>query len=179
MELLDPQEPMRFTPDQRPPVPEPPPVRILAVEDVVLLGSSGVERALDEFYVGLLRFERVDIEPPPRRQVEPILGGAAPVVKPTRIPRPLPQLAAGAMQGPVYRAENGRISIQVLEPPIERSTLRALGIEVPSLISFVLELDQREMEYTRQRGVRPGFDAVLLQDPAGNWLEVSESRPVG
>lgn len=44
--------------DRRPPMPEPPPVRLVAVADVHLLAAAGKEVELDAFYVDLLRFER-------------------------------------------------------------------------------------------------------------------------
>src|SRR4051812_41492244 len=45
-------------PDQRPLIPEPPPVRLHAVEDVRLPAVVGLEKELDAFYVDLLEFER-------------------------------------------------------------------------------------------------------------------------
>lgn len=48
--------------DVRPHMPEPPPVRIVAVEDVTLPASAGMERDLDAFYVDLLEFERDEKE---------------------------------------------------------------------------------------------------------------------
>jgi hypothetical protein len=44
--------------DQRPRMPEPLPVRIVAIEDVKLPAIAGVEVELDRFYVGLLEFQR-------------------------------------------------------------------------------------------------------------------------
>jgi hypothetical protein len=44
--------------DGLPRLDEPPPVRLVAVEDVRLPTPPGVEAALDGFYVGLLRFRR-------------------------------------------------------------------------------------------------------------------------
>jgi hypothetical protein len=45
-------------PDRRPKMPEPPPVQLVAVEDVTLDGVAGLEKDMDQFYIGLLRFER-------------------------------------------------------------------------------------------------------------------------
>lgn len=177
MELAETGDPLKLKHDSRPPMPEPPPVRLVAVEDVVAIAPPGVERALDDFYVGLLRFERVDVPLPAKRQTEPVLGDAAPELPPVRADRPLPRLAAGAIEGPVYRAENRRLCVQIHEPLIERDNLRPQGIEVPSLVAIAVELTRREIEYTRQRGIYPGQDSILLQDPGGNWLEISESRP--
>jgi hypothetical protein len=44
--------------DQRPNVPEPPPVRLVAVEDVHVPAVSGLAPQLDAFYADLLRFAR-------------------------------------------------------------------------------------------------------------------------
>ena len=49
-------------PDHRPHMPEPPPVRLTAVEDVHVPAVVGLAPKLDEFYAGLLRFEREPAE---------------------------------------------------------------------------------------------------------------------
>src|SRR5687768_4929972 len=46
--------------DPRPRLPEPLPVRLVAVEDVRMRAPRGVEEQLDLFYVGLLGLERID-----------------------------------------------------------------------------------------------------------------------
>jgi hypothetical protein len=53
------EEPIPFEPviDTRPRMPEPLPVRVIAVADVSLPAGDGLERKLDEFYVDLLGFE--------------------------------------------------------------------------------------------------------------------------
>jgi hypothetical protein len=149
----------------------------------VILAHAGVERAMDELYVGVLKFEREDAPPEgsavkARPDVEPVLGGDAPRVPPARVVRPLPPLAAGAIRGPVYRAERHRLCVEVHEPPVRRDDLRPTMIEVPSLPTLTAELDGREIEYVRQRGVNPGEECVSFQDPAGNWLEVTGMRPI-
>jgi hypothetical protein len=48
--------------DERRHMPEPPPVRLVAVEDVHLAAVSGKAPELDALYVGLLRFEREPAE---------------------------------------------------------------------------------------------------------------------
>jgi hypothetical protein len=59
MELEKPSIDFKGAPeDKRLKVPEPPPVRLVAVEDVTLDATSADAAKLDEFYVGLLRFER-------------------------------------------------------------------------------------------------------------------------
>jgi hypothetical protein len=63
----------------------------------------------------------------------------------------------------IYRAENFNLYFDVLEPPLERDTLRALGIEVASLAETEKQLIEREIEHTRQKGLLPGHDSILLQ----------------
>jgi len=46
------------SPDARPAMPEPPPVRLVAVADVALLAAAGMEKQLDDFYAGMLEFVR-------------------------------------------------------------------------------------------------------------------------
>lgn len=58
MELEDPITPFRRDEDKRPRVPEPPPVRLMTIEDAHLPAPAGSERELDTFYCALLRFER-------------------------------------------------------------------------------------------------------------------------
>ena len=44
--------------DTRPVIPVPPPVRLVAIDDVRLPANTGLERDLDSFYVKILGFER-------------------------------------------------------------------------------------------------------------------------
>ena len=129
--------------DRRRRIPEPPPVKLVTVEDARLICGAGVEVQLDEFYVGMLGFERV-----------------------------------GPEDAIVYRSENFSLYFDVLEPPVRRETLRALGIEVLSLAAAQEQLIAREIEHTRQKGLTPGSQTLLFLDPAGNWLEVGERRIV-
>src|SRR5690349_25043881 len=71
---------------------------------------------------------------------------------------------------PVYRAENARIVFEVTELPSPRASLRPLGVEVLSLAEMEAKLIEEKIEYTRQRGITPGQDVLMLLDPAGNWL---------
>jgi len=137
--------PQTFRPilDRRRHIPEPPPVRLLTLEDASLPAAAGLERQLDAFYVGLLGFER-------------------PV----------------GSEWPVYRAENFSVTFDVLEPPVQRDDYRALGVEVPSLPDLEEKLIKSETEYTRQRGLLPGEERIVLLDPAGNWLEIVDRRGV-
>jgi len=143
IELADPTGPFKSAPDTRPRMPEPLPVKLVTIEHAHLPAAAGREPQLDEFYVGLLGFER---KPP--------------------------------LESLVYRAENFDLAFDVLEPPLERDTMRPLGIEVRSLAELAAALIDRQIEHIRQRGLLPGHDSILLQDPAGNWISLTESRPV-
>ena len=132
--------------DNRVRVPDPLPVRLVAVADVTLLAPPGIESALDALYAGLLRFERV----PPSAD-EPL----------------------------TYRAENFLLRFQVSgEQPVVHESLRPQGVEVESLRQTEHLLVDAQIEYTRQRGLMPGSEALLVLDPAGNWLEIVEIRRV-
>jgi hypothetical protein len=137
-------EPSSGTPipaiDLRPLIPPPLPVRVVAVEDVKLPAPAGAERKLEQFYAGLLGFERDPREP----------------------------------NELIFRAENVRLRFEILEPPITRDSMRMLGLEVPALSALEPKLLDLQLEYVRQRGLLPGQDAIVFQDPAGNWLSVSE-----
>jgi hypothetical protein len=75
-----------------------------------------------------------------------------------------------------YRADNFVLHIDVTEPPLRRDDLRPLGIEVPSLADLSFKLTEAEVEHTRQRGLLPGEESIVLTDPAGNWLEIVDRR---
>jgi len=143
MELEEPQGIFKPITDYRPKLEEPPPVRLLTVEDAWLTSPAGLERDLDEFYVALFRFVRDPDE-----------------------------------DGIVYRSETFRLFFAVVETPAERLDYRPLRIEIPLLRDFETALVEREMEYTRHKGLLPGQESITLLDPAGNFIEVSESRPV-
>ena len=78
----------------------------------------------------------------------------------------------------VYRADNFYLRFDVLERPVVHDSLRPTGIEIISLIDMEKRIIEAELEYARQRGLTPGQDTLLLLDPAGNWIELSESRTV-
>ena len=126
--------------DRRPLIPEPLPVRLVAVDDVLLPAASGLETQLEEFYIALLGFEREE----------------------------------GDAESLVLRAENVRLRFAVYEPPIERDHLRTLGVEVLSLGDVERKLVDSQIPYVRQRGLLPGQESITVQDPAGNWLAISE-----
>jgi hypothetical protein len=130
--------------DDRPRMDEPPPVRLVAVDDVRLPVLAKLVPLLTPFYAGLWQLLS-----------EP--GGL------------------------VFRAENFRLRFEPVRtpPPVERGSIRPQGIEVGSLIAAERKLVDAEIDYIRQRGLLPGQYSLLLQDPAGNWIELIDARPVG
>ena len=77
-----------------------------------------------------------------------------------------------------YRAENFSLTFEVIEPPVRRGDMRPLGIEVPSLADLESKLIETEAEYARRRGLLPGEEAIVMLDPAGNWLEIIDRRGI-
>jgi hypothetical protein len=143
LEPANPEVVIRSFEDRRLKMPEPPPVRLIAVADVTLPAPAGVEQGLDAFYVGLLRFER-DLNP----------------------------------YELVYHAENFALRFTIEDRPVERESLRATGIEVESLAGSEQKLIDAGIAYVWQRGVMPGMESLVLLDPAGNWVELTESRAI-
>ncbi len=130
-------------PDKRPHLPPPPPVSLLAVEDVRLPAAAGDEAMLDRFYVGILKFER---------DAESSL--------------------------PVYHADNFDLHFEIGQARRERDDFRMLGVALPSLTEVMHRLIDAEMQFTRQRAVAPGREAIVVLDPAGNWVEITEKTNV-
>jgi hypothetical protein len=134
-------------PDRRMRVLEPPPVRLIAVDDVRLEAQAGLEPRLNAFYVGILKFER--------------------------------ETAAEGTNVLRYRAENFRLRIVMVDHPVDRGgDLRMLGVAVPQLLAIEHAFFDAEIEYARQKGLLPGQESLIVRDPAGNWLEITESRLV-
>ena len=130
--------------DLRPLVPEPPPVRLVAVADVHLPAADHLGRELDDFYAGLLRFDR-------RYGDEDVI---------------------------VYHAEKFRLFFDLEAPPIDRENVRPIGIEVRSLPLLLMQLAERRIEYQRIKNILTNQISLLLQDPAKNWVELSERNEV-
>ncbi len=135
-----------IVPDRQPRLGEPPPVRLVSVDDVRLPVPPGVEAAMDGFYVGLWRFRK---EPAP---------------------------AGGRDGDVVYKAENARLRFTVVSDPrpVERDGVRPQGIIVPSVRDAERLLVDAEVEYDRQRGLQVGPPSLLCRDPGGNWVELVE-----
>lgn len=81
-------------------------------------------------------------------------------------------------EGVVYRTDNFRLRMQVVERPDTREHYRHLGVEVLNLAELEHRLIDAEVEYTKMKGLLPGSESLVLQDPAGNWLEVVEAVPL-
>jgi hypothetical protein len=62
IELVASIAPFEPVADRRLLIPEPLPVRLIAVDDVRLPSAAGLECELDQFYIGLLGFARRDID---------------------------------------------------------------------------------------------------------------------
>ncbi len=78
----------------------------------------------------------------------------------------------------LYHADNVDLVFEIIESPIHRETFRAVRIMVQMLADLEQRLIEREIEYTRQRGLHPGQESLLLLDPAGNWVELMEAREI-
>lgn len=78
----------------------------------------------------------------------------------------------------VYRAENFRLRINVMERLPVREDYRPLGVALPSLRSVMQRLDEEEIEFIRERGLSPGVDKLVVNDPGGNPVEITEFRIV-
>jgi hypothetical protein len=145
MRLEEPDPQFKFKPqaDRRLRMPEPLPIRLIAVADMHVDAAAGRERQLDAYYATLLGMQRL----------------AGEVI--------------------VYRAENFDLYVDVLEPPVERQDYRPVRAEVKSLAVIEMKLIEAEIEYTRRKGLVPGEEALVLQDPAGNWVELTEAKIVG
>lgn len=140
MQLEETSVPFKPAVDRRLRVPEPLPVRLVAVNDMRVDSAAGLERDLDAFYVRFVGMQRIP-------------GEAI-----------------------VYRAENFDLYVDVLEPPVTREDFRPVRAEVRSLGAIERKLIEAEVRYVRRKGLVPGDEALVLQDPAGNWVELSETR---
>jgi hypothetical protein len=143
--LEEPNPAVTFKPqvDRRLRVPEPLPVKLVAVNDMRIEAAAGLERQLDAFYAKLVGMQR---------------------------------LAGEAI---VYRTENFDLYVDVLEPPIAREDYRPVRAEVKSLAETSAKLREAEVPHVRRKGLVPGEEALVLQDPAGNWVELTEARLIG
>ena len=143
MELEEPSFTFKPKPDLRPRVPEPLPIKLIAVADMRVDARAGIEVQLDRFYAKTLGMQRIE-------------GEAI-----------------------IYQAENFDLYIDVLEPPVIREDYRPIRAEVRSLPDMALKLREAEIEHVRRKGLTPGDEALVMQDPAGNWVELTQSSLIG
>jgi len=146
IELDQPAESFETEEDRRRKIEEPPPVRLVSIDDCFLWAPAGLEKQLDEFYVDLLKFEREETP------------------------------ADAAVHELVYRAENFRVRIEVVERPLAREDFRPLTLVVELINDLAHRLTEANVDYHRQRGLVPGQDDIFLNDPAGNPVLVGEYR---
>lgn len=79
----------------------------------------------------------------------------------------------------VLRSGNARLIVREFKQAKPREDLMPLRLVVPSLASLRMRLGEMRIEYSYQRGITPGQRQVVFQDPAGGFVEVSESRQIG
>jgi hypothetical protein len=149
MELEPATTPFENVEDRRPRLLPPPPVQLVAITDISLLSSAGLEKDLDRFYVGLLGFERQETAPDANDLMT------------------------------AYRAANFRLNLYVVEKMPPRPDYRPAGVIVPSLEDLMRRFTDAQIAFLRQRGLMPGTESLLVNDPAGNLLEITESRMLG
>jgi hypothetical protein len=77
-----------------------------------------------------------------------------------------------------YHADNFDLRFSIVETLPDRDDMRPIGIEVQSLQEAEAKLIERELEYTRQRGLLSSDTSLLLVDPAGNWVAIVEAKAV-
>ena len=132
-----------------------------------------------------------DFKPKPdaRGRMEQPLPVELEAVADVRGPSPLCNLArmdqlyvdilefAPLSEAAAYRAENFNLRFDLADA--DRSGYRTIRIIVQSLVRVVTRLMDAQIEYTRQKGIMPGQDALVFEDPDGNWLEVRQRRTLG
>lgn len=79
----------------------------------------------------------------------------------------------------VYHADNLDLRFVIVEQqPVPHPSMKPTGIAVPLLSELVPQLLAAEIEFTHQRGMFVGMESLLLLDPAGSWIEVTDMRTV-
>lgn len=132
--------------------------------------SAGIELKYDQ---------RVKLPPLPEVHLVAIEDVRLPALRSQE--RELTRFYAGLLgleplQGVVgYRAANARLLFDLYDQAPPRDGFRTLGVIVPSLPTLSTKLRDLEAEFTFSRDVN-GSDTLTLQDPAGNWVALSEMR---
>jgi hypothetical protein len=132
------------------PIPEPPPVRVTAVEDVVLQAPAHLAPSIDRLMTVIL-----------------------PMVKELPI---RPEYAKLGALG-VYLAENVRVIYLARDEP-PPSPRHVLQLELADLRALRQRLQDAEIEYELSKRLMPGDVRVAFLDAAGNPIEVLENRAV-
>jgi hypothetical protein len=136
--------------DLRPVIPVPPPVRVIAVEDVTLLAPAHHAAAIDHLMTVIL-----------------------PLVK--EMPLKQAHVDAGAIG--VYLAENVRVVYLARDEP-PPSPRHILQLELGDLRELRQRLQDAEIEYELSKRLMPGDVRVAFLDAAGNPIEVLENRAI-
>lgn len=136
--------------DLRPVMPVPPPVRVIAVEDVTVLAPAEHAAAIDRLMTEIL-----------------------PLVK--EVPMKQAYVDAGAIG--VYLAENVRVVYLARDEP-PPSPRHILQMELADLRGLRQRLQDAEIEYELSKRLMPGDVRVAFLDAAGNPIEVLENRAV-
>lgn len=79
----------------------------------------------------------------------------------------------------VFRADRHALRLDVLEPPVERDTVRPTRVSVDaSLVDLAEQLTERAIPFEWVYDIEVATRHLLLQDPAGNWLSVDQRSPL-
>lgn len=81
-------------------------------------------------------------------------------------------------KAPIYLAEKRAIVFHLVEAPPERDAVRPIAIQTPFYDQIIEQLEFDGVEYELVRGLVAGNDAILLRDPAGNWVAIGDWREV-
>ncbi len=77
-----------------------------------------------------------------------------------------------------YRSETFTLHFD-LARDCARNDYRFIHVIVPSLATVEHQFIDLELVFTRQKSILPGHEALVLQDPDGNWLEIRQHREIG
>lgn len=77
-----------------------------------------------------------------------------------------------------YHADNFDLVFDLIRPQ-GQNDYRPVKIIVRSLADTERKLVEAELEFTRQKSLLPGHDALVMRDIQGNWLEIREHREIG
>ncbi len=120
--------------------------RLLAIDHVRLLASPETVESLDLFYVEQIGFERL------------------------RSPEPELIIYRG------YPRSGPRLQIRLVDDPGQERGRRQAVIQVASLAGLIELLDEERRNYSLVQGFSYYERRLLLEDPAGNRVELVESH---